>query len=74
MTDEQYREAAREHYCDGTPVDVDDDAIVSRGSDSGAYVAAWVWVADDDLPEGCGSIDDPDHTDEADAKEGEQNA
>lgn len=58
MTDEQYVEAARNYY-QGT-AEVDKGAVVSRGSDRGAYVAAWVWVADDSLPDGEGSHDDPD--------------
>jgi hypothetical protein len=35
----------------------DDDAIVSRSDDNGAYVQAWIWIPNDDIPE-------PDHADE----------
>src|SRR5262245_7592303 len=44
--DAWYIERAREEY-DGDVIDIDDDAIVSRGTDPGAYVAAWVWVYDE---------------------------
>ena len=45
-TDDQYRTAARAEYaCEGD-VAIDDNAIVSRGDEKGAYVAAWVWVAE----------------------------
>lgn len=50
ISDEQYRSAASvvlgsdEH-------NVDDDAVVSRGSDAGAYVACWVWVPREDAEE-----------------------
>lgn len=30
-------------------LEVDDNAIVSESDDGGAYVMAWVWVADSDL-------------------------
>lgn len=43
-TDEQMREAAeRIHGRDGE-CEIDDNAVVSRGDDPGAYVQAWVWV------------------------------
>lgn len=44
MTDEEYRTAAREEYESEGGIEIDDDAKVSRGDDSGAYVQAWVWV------------------------------
>jgi hypothetical protein len=48
MTDTQYRDAARElHGSDGV-LEIDEDAVISRGVDPGAYVAAWVWVSSDD--------------------------
>jgi hypothetical protein len=64
MTDAQYIEAAREHHAMSEgDVEVDDNAVVSRGSDHGAYVAAWVWV--EDPAEGdAGSEDDPDQESE----------
>lgn len=37
--DEEFRQLARK---DG--IEVDADAVVSRGTDDGAYVQAWVWV------------------------------
>ena len=44
-SDAAYRDAARSLY--GTEdVNVDDDAVISRGDDEGAWVAAWVWVPD----------------------------
>jgi len=30
--------------CDGS-LEVDDNAIVSEGSDNGAYVQAWLWIS-----------------------------
>jgi hypothetical protein len=44
---EAYREAAREQCRDGE-LEVDDGAVVSFGGDPGAYVAAWIWVSDED--------------------------
>jgi len=40
---EAYRAAAKEMGRDGE-LEVDDNAVVSFGSDPGAYVAAWIWV------------------------------
>jgi hypothetical protein len=45
-TDEEYREAARKLYESEGKVEIDDNAVVSRGDDPGAYVQAWVWVYD----------------------------
>lgn len=50
MTDEEYRKAAREQYGDEGQIEIDDEAPVSSqgpGPDmpEGAYVQAWVWVA-----------------------------
>lgn len=43
---EAYRRAAKAlHEVDGE-IEIDPDATVSFGDDSGAYVAAWVWVPD----------------------------
>jgi hypothetical protein len=42
-TDEQYRREARRLYAQPGTVEIDDEAVVSRGN-GGAYVAAWVWV------------------------------
>lgn len=47
MTNEEFIQAARDQYgCDGE-IEIDEGAPVSRGSDNGAYVQAWVWVQDD---------------------------
>jgi hypothetical protein len=44
-----YREAARKlHHREGE-IEIDDWPMVSAGGDPGAYVAAWVWVSDEDL-------------------------
>jgi hypothetical protein len=52
VTDEEYRAKARDLHHDYGDCEIDDDAIVSRSEDSapepGAYVAAWVWVPNDD--------------------------
>jgi hypothetical protein len=37
-------ERAREQYVHEGEVEIDDDPVVSRGDDNGAYVMAWVWV------------------------------
>jgi hypothetical protein len=46
-----YRDAADRLHTDEGTIEVDDNAIVSKGEDDGAYVAAWVWVYDDDVKE-----------------------
>src|SRR6267378_909023 len=44
ISDTRYREAAhRLHHEEGV-CEVDENAKISRGSDPGAYVQAWVWV------------------------------
>lgn len=48
MTDAKYRDAANEQYGSDGEIEIDDNALVSRGSDEGAYVEAWVWVSSDD--------------------------
>lgn len=51
-TDEELRTAAVRLYYDNGSVEVDPGATVSRarhGRPSGAYVQAWVWVADEDV-------------------------
>jgi hypothetical protein len=50
MTDEEYREKAREQYGKDGEIEIDDDADVSRDERPevnvpGAYVQAWVWIA-----------------------------
>jgi len=46
LTDEQFIEAAqlRRKY-GGEEIDIDAGAVVIRGSEPGAWVAAWVWVS-----------------------------
>lgn len=49
--DEKMREAARRAYEDEGRIEIDEGAPVSRAADNpdkGAYVQAWVWVADED--------------------------
>lgn len=41
------RKKARELYHEEGTLEIDDDAIVSE-SEGGSYVAAWVWVPDED--------------------------
>jgi hypothetical protein len=38
--------AAKQLYDDEGRIEIDANAIVSRGDDNGAYVSAWVWVKD----------------------------
>ena len=56
MTDDEYREAARKEYQREGEIEIDDEAEVSRanevGGDDGAYVQAWVWVANEEDEEG----------------------
>lgn len=47
-TDEQMREAAKNEYEREGEIEIDDNAAVSRGDDTGAYVQAWVWVSFDE--------------------------
>ena len=42
------------HESEGS-VEIDDSAKVSYSTDGGAYVAAWVWVGDDDIVAAGGS-------------------
>ncbi|HYW43078.1 MAG TPA: hypothetical protein VE959_09480, partial [Bryobacteraceae bacterium] len=62
---EEYIEQAQADYMRDGEIEIDDGAVVSRGSDQGAYVQAWVWVSDDSLPEGVGSENDADAPEEA---------
>jgi hypothetical protein len=43
-TDEWFRARAKELYHEEGEVEVECNALVSRGDDEGAYVEAWVWV------------------------------
>lgn len=49
LTDEQYRQAAIKKHGSEGEVEIDADAIVSRGDDPGSYVQAWVWVYDEEV-------------------------
>jgi hypothetical protein len=39
-----YRKAAKAQWEEEGEIEIDDGALVSEGDESGAYVAAWVWV------------------------------
>ncbi|MEZ5846505.1 MAG: hypothetical protein R3C70_07125 [Geminicoccaceae bacterium] len=47
-SDDDFRAAARTIYGEEGKIEIDDDAVVSRGDDDGAYVQAWVWVYSSD--------------------------
>lgn len=49
-TDEQYREAARETE-DMHRISIDDSPKIERDT-GGAWVCAWIWVADRDIKDG----------------------
>lgn len=51
-TDEWYRQRAQDCIHRDGEIEIDDNAVVSTGADRGAYVAAWVWVEDDDKEDG----------------------
>ena len=53
-TQAAYRAAAHSVWHRDGEIEIDDDAKISRGSDHGAYVQAWVWVTNDDLKPGPG--------------------
>jgi hypothetical protein len=42
---------AKEQYHRDGECEINEDAVVSPGSDPGAYVMAWVWVYDDEKEE-----------------------
>ena len=46
MTDNEFIDRARAEYGEEGRIEIDDGAKISRGSEYGAYVAAWVWVSD----------------------------
>ncbi len=50
ITNQCFRELAKDLYYDEGRIEIDDNAIVSRdiAPIEGAYVQAWVWVATDD--------------------------
>jgi hypothetical protein len=43
-SNEWYRTRARDLYQEEGSIEIDSNAIVSRGDEAGAYVEAWVWV------------------------------
>ncbi len=43
-SDRWFRARAKEMYQQEGEIEVDNDALISRGDDEGAYVEAWVWV------------------------------
>ena len=49
MDNQEYVEAAKDLRVVDGEIEVYDLAAVSVGEDKGNYVAAWVWVSDDDL-------------------------
>lgn len=55
IEDEQYVKAAqRIHTAGFETLEVDDNALVSRtdgNPEKGAYIAAWIWVYDEDVLE-----------------------
>ena len=57
-TDRDYIRDAKAIYQSDGEIEIDDDAKVSRNDDSsssqGAYVQAWVWVANDCKCDECG--------------------
>ena len=52
-------EAYRAAVCRTDELEVDDDAIVSMGTDPGAFVAAWVWVTNEEagICDECGEVE-----------------
>lgn len=46
-TDAATRQRAKDLHAQEGDVEIDDNAVVSRGNDDGAYVQAWVWVPDE---------------------------
>jgi hypothetical protein len=75
MTNEEYIRRARKEYQRDGEIEVDDNAVVSRGSDPGAYVQAWVWVYNDTYgtDNEVGSEDEEDqHECAAEAEESEE--
>jgi hypothetical protein len=44
MTNKEYIEAAKREYYQEGKIEIDSNAVVSRGEDPGAWVQAWVFV------------------------------
>ena len=45
--EQAYVKAAQDHFARDGELEIDDNAQVSLGDDSGAYVEAWVWVPEE---------------------------
>ena len=43
--DSAFIQAAREQYQEEGSIEIDENAVVSRGDEDGHYVQAWVWVS-----------------------------
>ena len=43
-------EMARESLAREGAIEFDDDAVVSEGSDNGAYVEGWIWLSFEGTP------------------------
>ena len=48
ITNDQYIQAAKNKHEHEGEVEIDEPTVISRSSDGGAYVQAWVWVDDDE--------------------------
>jgi hypothetical protein len=48
-----FRKRAQQLFRDAGQLEVDDNAPVSMGSDAGAYVQVWVWVAEEEAEQTC---------------------
>ncbi len=51
ITNERFRQLAKDLYQKNGRIEIDDNAIVSRGAVEGVYVQAWVWVGAEDEDE-----------------------
>lgn len=47
-TAQKYRKAAIDTRYEEGELEIDDNSIVSMGGDDGAYVQAWVWIANEE--------------------------
>lgn len=43
-----YRSAIDDKLGRDGEIEFDDDAVVSKGDDAGAYVQGWLWISDED--------------------------
>jgi hypothetical protein len=51
-SDKWFRARAKEIYYQEGEIEVDNNALISRGDDEGAYVEAWVWVPSSEEEDG----------------------